>query len=53
MYRVLNGSKPSVEALENAEKVNAWLVSLEQVTDDRWIGDLDRSLAVAAVRVIR
>ena len=41
--RVLNGSKPSVEALENAEKVNAWLVSLEQVTDDRWIGDLERN----------
>lgn len=41
--RVLNGSKPSVEAMENAEKVNAWLVGLEQVTDDRWIGDLERN----------
>lgn len=41
--RVLNGTKPSAEALENAEKVNAWLVGLDQVTDDRWISDLERN----------
>lgn len=41
--RVLNGSKPSAEAMENAEKVNAWLVGLDQATDDRWIGDLERN----------
>lgn len=41
--RVLNGSKPSAKALENAEKVNAWLVGLDQATDDRWIGDLERN----------
>lgn len=41
--RVLNGSKPSAEALENAEKVNAWLIGLDQVTDDRWISDLERN----------
>ena len=41
--RVLNGTKPSAEALENAEKVNAWLVGLDQVTDDRWISGLERN----------
>lgn len=29
--RVLNGTKPSAEALEAAERINAWLIDLEQV----------------------
>ena len=47
--RVLNGTQPSAEALENAEKVNAWLVSLDQVTGDHWIGDLERNGSMLAL----
>lgn len=47
--RVLNGSKPSSEAMENAEKVSAWLIGLDQVTGDRWIGDLERNGSMLAL----
>lgn len=47
--RVLNGTMPSAEAMENAEKINAWLVGLDQVTDDRWIGDLERNGSTLAL----
>ncbi len=47
--RVLNGTTPSAEAMENAEKINAWLVGLDQVTDDCWIGDLERNGSMLAL----
>lgn len=47
--RVLRGAEPSTEAVERAERINAWLVGLDQVMGDRWIGDLERNASSLAL----